>query len=94
MLFSINESVTPEQCIEQAEYNRIQRDKLDAKAAELKAVLQKIPSWETPSSEDWELVTALSNRIESILDCADNYDRYVDYWNVQLMYAKEREKNK
>lgn len=93
MLFYINESYTSELCDQQANYNLQQMRKLDAEIKNLRDTLHAIPSWDSPCSEDYELVCALSNKIEYLSDHADNYDRQGDYWLTQKRYALLREAN-
>lgn len=92
MIFDNNESFTSEECTKQIEYPLEQMKKLDSKISEFRRILHSIPCWESPAPEDMELVNALSNKIEHLSDCADNYERQVDYWQTQRYFALIREK--
>lgn len=92
MIFDINESLSAEECSKQAQFNLDQMKRLDSKISEFRRILHSIPCWESPAPEDMELVNALSNKIERLSDCADNYERQVDYWQTQKYYALLREK--
>jgi len=93
MFFYINESYTSELCTHQAEYNRQQMNKLDSEIQSLRETLKTIPYDDYPAApEDVELANALINKIEHLSDCADTYERQVDYWETQKCYALSREK--
>lgn len=91
MYFDINESYTSSFCIQQANFCRIQMKKIDTEISYLTEVLKSIPSWDSPSYENYELVNALSNKIENLSNYADNIERSVDYWEIQKLYALKRE---
>lgn len=78
------------------EYPLEQMKKLDSKISEFRRILHSIPCWESPAPEDRELVNALSNKIERLSDCADNYERQVDYWqtqNIMRFYGRRKIEN-
>lgn len=91
MFFDINESFTSEMCIRQARFNQQPMEKLDSEISTLRQTLHTIPCWDCPAPEDMELAYALQDKIERLSNCADNYERSVDYWNTQLHYARLRE---
>lgn len=92
MIFDINESLSSEECSKQAQFNLDQMKRLDSEISSLRRTLHSIPCYDCPEPEDRELVNALSNKIERLSDCADNYERQVDYWQTQKYYALLREK--
>ena len=92
MIFDINESLSSEECSKQAQFNLDQMKRLDSEISSLRRTLHSIPCYDCPEPEDRELDNALSNKIERLSDCADNYERQVDYWQTQKYYAFLREK--
>ena len=92
MICDINESLSSEECSKQAQFNLDQMKRLDSEISSLRRTLHSIPCWESPAPEDMELVNALSKKIEHLSDCADNYERQVDYWQTQRYFALIREK--
>lgn len=94
MLFDINKSYTSKFCLLQYQFNLDQMHKTDARIAELRSTLKEYPSWDyCVDPYDREIVEGLLNKIESLSDIADNYERSADYWGVQLSYAEKREKS-
>ena len=93
MFFNINESLSSLECDKQILFNLQQMKKLDSEISILRKSLNTIPCWDCPEPENRDLATSLSNKIEYLSDCADNYERQVDYWQTQKCYALSREKN-
>lgn len=92
MFFDIDESLTSSECEKQIQFNLQQMKRLDSEISSLRRTLHSIPCYDCPEPGDRELVNALSNKIERLSDCADNYERQVDYWQTQKYYALLREK--
>lgn len=96
MIFDINESLSAEECSKQAQFNLDQMKRLDSEISSLRRTLHSIPCYDCPEPEDRELVNALSNKIERLSDCADNYERQVDYWqtqNIMRFYGRRKIEN-
>ena len=93
MFFDIDESLTSSECEKQIQFNLQQMKRLDSEISVLRKSLNTIPCWDCPEPENRDLATSLSNKIEYLSDCADNYERQVDYWQTQKCYALSREKN-